>query len=517
MAVSRIGAGTILGAAALAALAGGIATALLFPGRWYALAVYGAAGGLAVLWAVARRRAIGGWLGRRSTRLGAQSALVTGLVVAILVMLNVLAVRHDARLDLSQTGAFTLAPQSVKVLEGLTRDVKVTAFFPKGSPDEATFNDLLDTYRHRSRRITGEVIDPDAHPAAAKQYGVTQETIIVESGGQEARIRTVSEEEITNALIRVGKERRKHIALLDGHGEPGVADTEANGFSQAKEALERQGYETSSLLLAQTGSVPPETTVLVIADPQKALLPAEVEAIRQFVSRGGRLLALVGAGLTTGMELLMSEWGVTLRGDTVIDPISQLFGGDYTTLAVRSYGAHPVVKDFRLVTYFPLSQSVAFDPAKASTIDYQMLAVSSSESWGETQIVGGKARFEPGQDTRGPLDLAAAVMPKEPSAPSSAEAEEVSTRSWRAIIAGNARFATNRFFNASGNGDFFMAAVNWLAEDHELIAIRPKEAASSPLLLTAGQQRVVFWLPVVLLPGFVAGCGIVIWRRRRRL
>jgi ABC-type uncharacterized transport system involved in gliding motility auxiliary subunit len=85
------------------------------------------------------------------------------------------------------------------------------------------------------------------------------------------------------------------------------------------------------------------------------------------------------------------------------------------------------------------------------------------------------------------------------------------------VVSGNARFATNGFFNLSGNGDLLVASINWLAEDQDLIAIRPKEGPSSPLILTAGQERVVFWVPVLILPGVIAGYGFAVWRRRRRL
>lgn len=508
--------GSVVGAAAVIAFVAGVVLDLGFPGRWYGPGVLGVGLALAVLCGVSFRRALGTWLRRRSTRLGANSAVAVVLVGAVLGMVNVLAVRHSSRLDLSQTGAFTLAPQTVKVLDGLSRDVKVTGFFQKGSEGEGKFKDLLATYTHYSKKISGEAVDPDTHPAAAKQYGITQyETIVVESGTQEARIRTVSEQELTNALIRVGKDRKKRIVVLDGHGEPSVSDTEANGFSQAQEALEREGYEVSPLVLAQAGSVEPDTTAIIIADPQKSLLPAEVDALGRYVSAGGRVLLLLGPGPSTGVETLTLPWGITFRHDTIIDPVSRLFGGDYTTPVIHSYGQHDIVKDFRLATFFPLAQSVAYDSSKASTVDYQALAMTSPESWGETQIVGGKARFDAGIDTRGPMDLAAAVSPQSP--PPGEGGDTAAAPAWRAVVVGNARFVTNGFFNASGNGDLFVAAVNWLAEEHDLIAIRPKESQSSPLLLTAGQQRLVFWIPVLVVPGVITVWGMVVWRRRRRL
>lgn len=517
--VKRERVGAVAGVAAVLAGVIGVGVDLAYPGRWYGLAVLGAGAALAALSGVLFRVEFAAWLKRRSTRLGANSALMTALVGAILVMVNVLAVRHAAHVDLSQTGAFTLAPQTVNVLNALGRDVKVTGFFQKGSEPEATFKDLLATYRRQSSKISGETIDPDTHPAATKQYGITQyDTVVVESGSQEARIRTVSEQELTNALIRVGKDRKKRVAVLDGHGEPGLSDMEANGFSQAGEALERQGFEVSPLVLAQTGAVAPDTAVVIVADPQKPLLPGEIDALSRYLTGGGRLLLLAGPDRQGGLEALASSWGVSFRNDTVIDPVSRLFGGDYTTPVIRAYGRHEIVKDFRLATFFPLAQSLAFDRSKADAVEYEALALSSQESWGETRIVGGKARFDPGLDARGPMDLAAAVMPKPPAA-SAAEgsAPPEPAAAWRAVLVGNARFATNGFFNMSGNGDFFTAAVNWLAEERDLIAIRPKEASFSPLLLTAGQQRFVFWIPVLIVPGAVAAFGMVVWRRRRRL
>jgi ABC-type uncharacterized transport system involved in gliding motility auxiliary subunit len=99
----------------------------------------------------------------------------------------------------------------------------------------------------------------------------------------------------------------------------------------------------------------------------------------------------------------------------------------------------------------------------------------------------------------------------------SGDGEAAQSPAWRAVVSGNARFATNGFFNLSGNGDLLIASINWLAEDQDLIAIRPKEGSSSPLILTTGQQRVVDWVPVVILPGAVAAYGFAVWRRRRRL
>lgn len=226
---------------------------------------------------------------------------------------------------------------------------------------------------------------------------------------------------------------------------------------------------------------------------------------------------LLGPGIPSGVERLAQTWGVEFRGDTIIDPVARLFGEDYTTPLIQRYTEHEIVKDFRLATFFPLAQSLTFDSAAAPNIEYEPLALTGPDSWGETEIVDGRARFETERDTRGPLEVAAAIREKPATPATPASDGEAAQGGFRAVLVGNAVFATNRAFNQSGNGDLFLSFVNWLAEEHDLIAITPKEASSSPLLLTAGQQRAVFWIPVVVVPGLVTVLGVAVWRRRKRL
>jgi ABC-type uncharacterized transport system involved in gliding motility auxiliary subunit len=84
------------------------------------------------------------------------------------------------------------------------------------------------------------------------------------------------------------------------------------------------------------------------------------------------------------------------------------------------------------------------------------------------------------------------------------------------VVFGDSEFANNNFFTLQGNGDFFLNTVSWLAEEEDLIAIRPREGGGSgPVVLTAAQQPFIFWLPVVWLPLVVFAVGAVVFTRRR--
>jgi len=85
----------------------------------------------------------------------------------------------------------------------------------------------------------------------------------------------------------------------------------------------------------------------------------------------------------------------------------------------------------------------------------------------------------------------------------------------RIVVYGSSNLAANQFLNLQGNRDFFLNTVSWLAEEEDQIAIRPKDARQTPVFLTASQGRLIFWIPVVVLPAAAMICGISVAVRRR--
>ena len=82
-------------------------------------------------------------------------------------------------------------------------------------------------------------------------------------------------------------------------------------------------------------------------------------------------------------------------------------------------------------------------------------------------------------------------------------------------VIGDSDFAANSYLGIQGNKDLFVNTVNWLAQQENLIAIRPKEASDRRVTLTAGQQSGIFWLALLLIPVAALGAGVYTWSRRR--
>ena len=467
---------------------------------------------------------IGATLGRRSMRYGANAALLVLILSGILVLVNFISSRHHRRIDLTANKRYSLSDQTLKILDSLDRDVTFTAFYKEGEGEN--LKDLLMEYEYHSDNIKYEFVDPDRYPGKAKRYGVTTYgTTIAETEEKEEKISGSGEEDITNVILKVTREGRKAVYFLGGHGEKDTDSDERDDYSMAREAIEDDNYEVKRHLLMQDPTVPDDCSVLIIAGPQKDLLTHEKEAITQYLQAGGKALFLLDPSPAAGMEDYLVDWGVIVGRDVVVDVsgVGQLFGADEFIPIVTDFGLTDITKEFAVATFFPYARSVtkAVEVGEGLTVD--MLAQTSSHSWAETGSLEGTIAFDEGQDSEGPISLGVVV-----TADMKSEVEGVDTSDTtnvddefqgggktRIVVFGDSDFASNAYFGLSGNGDLFLNAVSWLAEEEDLIAIRPKSPDTRRVTMTFTQARSIFFFTVIIIPAIVFITGLSVWWRRR--
>jgi ABC-type uncharacterized transport system involved in gliding motility auxiliary subunit len=463
-----------------------------------------------VLFFVLHFESVKSFSGRRSTKMGINSLLMVLLFMAILGIVNFLASRHSVRWDLSENQNFTLAPQTHRVLRALPDEVKITVFTREKDPGYQAYKERLESYRQASTKLTVEFIDPEKQPKMAQNYGIFRtDTAIFESRGQTIRVTSPSEVELTGALIRISKDAKKRIVFVEGHSEHSLEDKERNGLSIAKEALTKQGYEVGTVSLLQEAAVPSNTSVLVLAGPRRTVTKDEQDRIKAYVDQGGHLLLMVDPDTQTGLEPLLSHWGLALGPGVLVDLQDRLAQGDLTALLVRTFTEHEITQDLTSAVLFPLSRHVTFDEQAGKDWDYVPLARTSANSWAETNMQGRVVSLNEKEDIKGPLPMAAALTPK--------KAPEEGKPRPALVVVGNSAFATNAFFNFPGNSDFFLHTTGWLAEERDLISIAPKEPALRPFTPNPMQERALLYIQVIFLPLMTFLTGMMVWRKRRRL
>jgi hypothetical protein len=85
----------------------------------------------------------------------------------------------------------------------------------------------------------------------------------------------------------------------------------------------------------------------------------------------------------------------------------------------------------------------------------------------------------------------------------------------RAVIVGDADFASNSFLPYLANGDLALAAVRWLAREEHSTAVASRIPVPPMILLSGTQMRGVFLAVAVLLPLGAFVLGAVAWWRGR--
>ena len=449
-------------------------------------------------------------LSSRSALYGANTLILTSIFLGILIFANLLAFRHKHRFDFTEGGYFTLAPQTIKFISNLPREVTLTAFFQTDSPEKIAFTNLISGYLEETDKIKLQYIDPDKNPSATKQYGVTTYgTIALESGAKETKIQNPTEENITNALLKVTRDEQKVIYFLEGHNESAISSVENEGYATAKKNLEQDGFIVRSLLLLQSGEIPEDASVLVVPGPKKPLQDEEQKAIENYLNSGGAVFMLIDPKSSSGMETFLKKWGIELGENIVIDPMSKLFGGDFAAPVVNQYTAHEITSDFVLPTIFSIIRSVQGVPV--SGITTTELLKTGANSWGESDFDSGTVNYDEGKDIKGPVSVSVIATKNLNEKPNEPPLKAT------LLVVGDSDFSNNRYTNFSGNGDFFLNAVSWLAEEEQLISIRPKERKSTPIQMTQSLGNAIFIMGIIVFPGLIAAMGVRIWWRRRRL
>jgi ABC-type uncharacterized transport system involved in gliding motility auxiliary subunit len=475
---------------------------------------------------------------RRGTRAGALTSASVLLLLGILVGVNYVAGRQHKRWDLTEGGQFTLSDQSKKVLAGLKAPVNVKVFakdneFPR-------FRDRLEGYTYASPQVKVEYIDPDKQPAVARQWQVQQYgTIAVDYNGRIERITADTEQDITNAIVKAVEGGEKKVYFTQGHGERDTTSADQRvGYNGIAGALQRDNFAVDKVVLAQQQDVPADAAVLVIAGPKNDFLQPELDMVQRYLDKGGKLLLLIDppdgadAPPLTGLIGLAKAWGIDVGSNVVVDvsSVGQLLGAGPSVPVVATYPDHPITQNFGLITAFPLARSVTPVDGGTNGRTAQPIASTSAQSWAETDlgaVFAGTpvARDESAGEKEGPVTLAAAIGVDAPGAPATPPppppvpgqpAPEAPTKpQTRVVVVGDSDFATNAVLGTQGNRDLFLNAVNWAAQQENLIAIRPKQAGDRRVTMTEDQQRRVLYLSVLGLPLAVAALGIWTWSRRR--
>lgn len=472
----------------------------------------------------------------RTVVYGGASALAILLVAGIIIFVVLLGTRYSLRWDLTRSQSHSLSAVSRNLIKEVNNPLTLTAFFPEGNPERQRAWDLLELYARQNSKISLRFMDPEKDPIRADAAGFRRYgNVLLEYEGRKQLAENPTEESVSEALRRILHKEQKKIYFLTGHGERS-GPRERRGYQTAQKALKNEGFELAELNLIREGEVPKEASLLIIAAPEKDLLANEVEALRGYLERGGRVFLLLDPYHDAGLKNLLAGYGVGLD-DGMIFEVNQLTQ-DRAILSpiVTQYNPHRITRNFTLATIFPFARPLLLDKDVKTATLVPLVETSSSsweklgKEWQKDWQRDKRNLYDPKQDKKGPFTIAALVEPKpaeKPAAPEKkpappdqkAAAPEPPKPAPQAYLAvfGDADFAADEFFNQLGNGDLFLNTVNFLTDEEKQIIIRKPDQKVEPLYLTRWKTLLVFLVSVVFLPLAMLITGVAVYLHRRTL
>ncbi len=453
------------------------------------------------------------WMKARQTKFALYTAVYVLIVVAVVSTVNFLANRFNKTYDSTSNKRFTLSDQTAKIAKNLKQDVTITYW---DQPTKfQTAQDLLDRYKNLSPKVKVQYMDTDKKRTQAIAAGVKSlGTIFVEVGAKHQQAKSLTEEEITGAMVRVMKGGERMACFVLGSGEHALSDTDRTGYSGIKELLEKNNYKTDTAKLLEKPEVSKDCTILVVGGPRRDMIQPEVDAIKTYVENGGRAVIMVDPPLkfskqetddNQALAGVLAGWGVTANKDLALDTsgIGQLYGMGPEVPLVSDYQSHAIVREMKDVpTGFPIARSLEVKNGDKTTVE--KLFQTSAESFATANLNSAEIK-QSKTDKKGPLVLGAAGTYNSGK----------ENGNGRFVVVGSSAWVANSFLRFNGNRDLFLNMMNWLSSDEDLISIRPKEPDDRRLNMSARQMSMVFYESVLFIPLLVVVAGVGVWWRRR--
>src|SRR5579884_3163753 len=307
------------------------------------------------------------WIKARQTRYGAYLALYLIVIIAVIVAANWLADHHNKSVDVTANKQFTLSDETKKVVGNLKQPITLYYFDKTDQYEHA--RDMLDRYKNLSNKVKIDYVDPDKQPLIARAEGMhNYGDIVVDNGVKKETATALTEEQITGAIVRDLKSGARNACFVQGSGEHSLDDTGREGYSTFKDALEKNNYKTRSISLIEKPDVPKDCNIVVVGVPKRDYLQPELDALKTYVTGGGRLIVNLDPvlnmpdqklGDTPKLDALVQTWGVTPNNNVILDlsAASRLFG--QLSPVVGSYEQHPITRVMGdNATVFPLARSL---------------------------------------------------------------------------------------------------------------------------------------------------------------
>ncbi len=277
----------------------------------------------------------------RQFKSGAYSSVITVIVIALVVVVNMVFNKLDLSTDLTSDSLFTLTKDSQKVLKDVKDDITIYYMVTKGE-EQDYIKRVIKQYNKVSNHIKVVTKDPVVYPNFSRKYvddAVSDNDVIVvdettgaakyvssdemlysdqysyyTSGSSEQYLDV--EGQITSAIQNVLSTDKKKIYVVTGHDEQSISDS-------LSKTLEKMNVDVQDISLVTQKKVPDDCSLLIEYGPQSDLRDSEKTVIMDYLKKGGTAILMPGyvEKETPNIDEILDYYGMSIQKGIIYEGV----------------------------------------------------------------------------------------------------------------------------------------------------------------------------------------------------
>jgi ABC-type uncharacterized transport system involved in gliding motility auxiliary subunit len=460
-----------------------------------------------------------------------------GLFFGILTVVYMIVGNHPKQWDLTKGNRLSLAPQTVEVLQRLSKPVTIDAYATANEP----YYSYLSQFSAVTPKLKFNIINPYKETVVNIVPGqeIKVDDLLVQCGERSSSISFDAsgnvrdlEGDIVNAVLAVSQEKAPVVYFVTRHGEKtplAVAGESGDRLSYSKFAVDVLGKRVAMAIniidLQSDRVVAPDCELLFIAGPTSDYSEIEIAAIEAYLSRGGSLLAMIDPARSpesypTRLVAMLAKYGIEISEGPVVDYDSYAASRNAFVPLVQSFSPyHEITENLQnLGGNIPMDQACAvkqFENMPSGLTGMELLRTSQN-SWTLSMsdflraASAGTLQTPPSSEWAS-QSLGVAVW-KSPSATSK---EDAARKFPRIVVFGDSDFLTNtNLGNLQAMLGYF--TVGWLTKRADMASVPKRILPETPMILSPSQRNLVNVIAIYALPFSILLSGLAYTTARRR-
>lgn len=454
---------------------------------------------------------------------GTYSLLMTGIVLAILVAVNVFVSVLPSSLtkyDMSATKLYSITSNTKVVVNALEKDVKIY-WIVQADEEDAVLENLLSKYESLSDHIQVVKKNPDVYPTFASKYTseeVANNSLIVECGeksryisaseiyvsqmaadGYSTETSFDGEGTITSAIDYVVSEELPKLYVLEGHGEAELPETFAK-------QIERENMETENFSLLNEDTVPEDADAILLYAPTTDISEKEKEILVDYVENGGKMMVAAGpteSGKLTNLYSILENYDVEAADGIVVEEDREYYAFQQPYILLPELQDSEITSPLAEENYYailPIAQGLKVNDTTGRVTE---LLKTSETAFSKKAGYDLETYEKEEGDTDGPFALAVSI-----------DTEKDGQIVWFS----SSLFLEDMYnsYSSGANLDMGMNTLSSLIGEREAVSIRSKSLNYNYLTIDESTASLLKTMMIGVFPIAFVVVGIVIMVQRRR-